>query len=605
MPSDTYALLDDASTGQVRLLHGLLAHLQCTSATALPALLQQMQEYLAAGRHAFLLMSYELGAQMHGVAARVDQQPYAQALIFTESDELDQAALASWFAQHSEIGDIAGVCNLKSSVDQAEFCEAIARIQEYIAAGDTYQVNFTYRLRFQAYGSPVALYQRLRARQPVPYGALVQLPDGTAILSLSPELFIRHTQGQLLAQPMKGTAPASSDTELNAARALALAQDEKNRAENLMIVDLLRNDVARIAEIGTVQVPKLFEVTQFSRVLQMTSTIRATLRADCDLPQIIQALYPCGSITGAPKRRTMEIIREIESTPRGIYTGALGWFAPPSKAHRVGDFCLSVPIRTMLLQAPQASGLRAGEMGVGAGIVYDSESMDEYRECQLKASFLTGLQTELTLFETMYASRREGCRNLAAHLARLQASCTFFGIPCETAALAQQLHSYCQQLQGDAPYRLKLSIVGDGAVNMQSALLTPLPEKNTLLIGSAISPVPPFLLAHKSSVRQHYDAAWQQAEKVGAFDMLFCNAKGHITEGGRSNIFVKLAGQWYTPPLHDGLLPGVMRAQLIQQWQAQERSLTLNDLRNATEVQVCNALRGAFQVELVWPQQAV
>ncbi len=603
-----YALLDDASTGQTRLLHDLHASLQCAHANELPHMLAQMEAQLAAGAHAFLILSYEIGAQMHGIAdwpAPALSAPYAQALIFKQCDLLSATQLQAWFAQQQS--DMpSGIANLRSSVSANEFDEALARIHDYIAAGDTYQVNFTYRLRFSAYGEACALYQRLRTRQPVPYGALVQLPDGRSILSLSPELFIRHTQGTLLAQPMKGTAPASSDTAINQERAQALANDSKNRAENLMIVDLLRNDVAKLAKIGSVAVPALFEVQQFSLVLQMTSTITAQLRDDCHLPEIIQALYPCGSITGAPKRRTMEIIRELESTPRGIYTGALGWFAPPPPAQQVGDFCLSVPIRTMLLQAPQENGLREAEMGVGAGIVFDSISAEEYAECQLKARFLSHLASEMSLFETMYATRQTGCRNLSQHLQRLHASCTWFGIACDPARLEQMLTAHCQQFPQqfplDAPYRVKLSIAGDASIQIQSAPLAPLTQPARLLISTPlpISPLPRFLLAHKSSVRQAYDAAWQAAEQQGAFDQLFGNAQGKITEGGRSNVFIKLDGQWYTPPLQDGVLPGIARAALLAELAAQERSLSLDDLAKASEVWLCNALRGAFAVQLCW-----
>lgn len=607
-PLIPYALLDDASTQQARLLHGLHADLQCYDAAQLPRLLEELAQHLRAGRHGFLILSYELGAQMHHIAARPTPTipaPFAQVLIFQHCTLLDASDLQAWFAEqtqsHTPQHTASGILQIQPSVTESEFHSALARIHEYIAAGDTYQVNFTYRLRFQAYGSACALYQRLRARQPVPYGALVQLPNGQAILSLSPELFIRHQQGELFAQPMKGTSRASEDASTNAARAKELALDPKNRAENLMIVDLLRNDLAKLAKIGTVEVPALFQVQQFSRVLQMTSSIRAQLREDCTLPEIIEALYPCGSITGAPKRRTMQIIREVESTPRGIYTGALGWFAPPSAQHKVGDFCLSVPIRTMLLAAPNANGLRAGEMGVGAGIVYDSESGEEFAECQLKASFLTGLAPELSLFETMRASRA-GCHQQAQHLQRLQASCRYFGMPFDSAQIEAALREHCGQLAMNEAYRLKLSIAAEGEMSIFSAALPPLAKPATLLISDTplISPVPLFLLIHKSSVRQAYDAAWQAAELVGAFDQLFCNAQGHVTEGGRSNIFIKLDGQWLTPPLKDGLLPGIQRAAMLAdpKLAAQERSFTLAEVWRASEVRLCNALRGDFAVQL-------
>jgi para-aminobenzoate synthetase/4-amino-4-deoxychorismate lyase len=225
---------------------------------------------------------------------------------------------------------------------------------------------------------------------------LITLPDGRSVLSLSPELFIRSAGIRLEACPMKGTAPASDDADVNALRARQLANDPKNRAENLMIVDLLRNDLGRIARTGSVRVPALFEVQRYGRVLQMTSTVQADLAPHATLREIFAALYPCGSITGAPKRRAMEIIQELEPDARGIYTGAIGWIDPPGRAGVAavgfGNFCLSVPIRTLVLQP--GDGVRQGELGVGAGIVHDSDPASEYAECQLKASFLTGLLLE-------------------------------------------------------------------------------------------------------------------------------------------------------------------------------------------------------------------
>src|SRR5450830_1854829 len=427
MHTDCFALLDDASTPGAgsRLYTGLAAVLRCTEGEQWPALLEGLQGALERGQYAVSVCSYELGAHLLAMpprAAGPGAPPLAQVLVFEHCTQLSQDDVAQWLdARLHANAAPAGVADIHANVDQAQFTQALQRIHDYIVAGDTYQVNYTYRLRFDAFGSPLALYARLRARQPVPYGALLMLPDGGALLSLSPELFVRHAQGELTARPMKGTAPAApaEQVEENARRARALAHDPKNRAENLMIVDLLRNDIGRIAVTGSVRVPALFQVTRYSSVLQMTSTVQARLRGDASLAEIFQALYPCGSITGAPKRRTMEIIAELEPAPRGIYTGAIGWFDPPTVAGQVGDFCMSVPIRTLALQPPGADGVQRGEMGVGAGIVYDSDAQDEYAECQLKARFLTGLVNEFELFETLYASRADGCRQQERHLVRL------------------------------------------------------------------------------------------------------------------------------------------------------------------------------------------
>ena len=460
-------------------------------------------------------------------------------------------------------------------------------------------------MRFDAFGSPPALYARLRARQPVPYGALVMLPDGGALLSLSPELFVRNAQGELTARPMKGTAPAAPPEQMaeNARRAAALANDPKNRAENLMIVDLLRNDIGRIAATGSVKVPTLFQVTRYSSVLQMTSTVQARLRGEASLADIFQALYPCGSITGAPKRRTMEIIAELEGAPRGIYTGAIGWFDPPAAGavHAVGDFCMSVPIRTLALQAAGPGGIRRGEMGVGAGIVLDSDPQEEFAECQLKARFLTGLTNDFELFETLRASRDYGCRQQERHLARLAASCAYFGFAWDADAARAALQAACAARPDDTPFRLRLALRQDGQFTVQSGALTTLPDTVKILLAPDATMADDLFLRHKSSVRARYDAAWRAAEAQGGFDMLFFNERGELTEGGRSNVFVQLDGCWHTPPLSCGLLPGVQRATMLADpaWNAQETIITRAMLAQAEAIVVCNALRGAMPAKLI------
>jgi para-aminobenzoate synthetase/4-amino-4-deoxychorismate lyase len=547
---DCFALLDDASpdaspdTGQdagpapSRLYTGHAGTLKCCDAAGWPAVLQQLALALAGGQHAVAVCSYELGAQWQGLA--VQKAPLAQILLFNECQRLSRAEVGEWLDKTGPPGDTAGIAGLRASVDEEQFSAALARINYYITAGDTYQVNYTYRLRFDAYGSPRALYARLRARQPVPFGALIGLPDGGAVLSLSPELFVRHAQGVLTARPMKGTAPAapSAQVEENARRVQALAADPKNRAENLMIVDLLRNDLGRIAQTGSVAVPALFEVRRYGDVLQMTSTVRATLRPDATLPAIFQALYPCGSITGAPKQRSMEIIAELESAPRGVYTGAIGWFEPPAQPGGVADFCLSVPIRTLALQ-PAANGVRQGEMGVGAGIVFDSDPASEWAECQLKAGFLTGLPSQFELFETLYASRAGGVRHLARHLRRLAASAAYFGFACHIAELERALLQACSGFPDDTPRRLRLALNQDGTHAISHGALMPLAGPVRLLLGcKEPTHADQLFLRHKTTLRAGYDAGWRAAEAQGAFDTLFFNQRDELTEGGRSNVFV-------------------------------------------------------------------
>ncbi|MBA5685866.1 aminodeoxychorismate synthase component I [Rugamonas apoptosis] len=604
MTPEVFALLDDASPdgsthARSRLYTGHCATLRCRDIAHWPALLEQMQTALARGQHAVALCTYELGEHLQGLSvAEAQPTPLAQVLLFDQCQLLSAPEVGEWLAARSfPIERPAGIAAVRANVDQAEFTAALDRIHAYIEAGDTYQVNYTFRLRFDAFGSLPALYARLRARQPVPYGALVALDDGTAVLSLSPELFVRHADGLLTARPMKGTAPAApaAQQDENARRAAALAADPKNQAENLMIVDLLRNDIGRVAQTGTVDVPALFEVRRYSGVLQMTSTVQARLREDATLADIFDALYPCGSITGAPKRRTMEIIRELEPNRRGLYTGAIGWFEP-TQGRPVGDFCLSVPIRTLALQA-EADGVRRGEMGVGAGIVFDSDASAEYAECALKARFLTGLDNDFELFETLYATREDGMRHRERHLARLAASAAYFGYPWDTAAANAYLDATRAALPAGQPCRVRLALAPSGAFSIQHAPLAPLAEPVRVLLAPDTTSASDLFLRHKSSVRTRYDAAWREAEAQGAFDTLFFNERGELTEGGRSCVFVKLDGQWCTPPLASGVLPGVMRSVMLDDpaWQAQERVITRAMFEQAQEIVLCNALRGPIR----------
>lgn len=625
-----FALLDessdDAGAARSRLYTGLIRRVACAAPAELAAACAEVQDASAAGCFAVVLIDYEFGVRMHGAGA--GQRPGQLVfLLFEQCRHLEAHEVDDWLATHDPAQDdsvdglpsapgVAGICDLRADTSRDEFGGAIDRIQQWLRAGECYQINYTYRLNFDAFGSPIALYRRLRARQPVPYGALIMLPDdelgsgantaGRAILSLSPELFVQHRAGDLTARPMKGTAPAHTgahqDTR-NRAAAAELAGDEKNRAENLMIVDLLRNDLGRLAMPGSVSVPALFCVERFADVLQMTSTVQARLRPGTGFADVLRALFPCGSITGAPKHRTMQLIDTLEKAPRGIYTGAIGWLDASREAGSVGDFCLSVAIRTLTLGAPRADGLRPGQLGVGAGIVLDSQADSEWAECRLKANFLSAMDPGFALFETMYATCAEGVRHLDWHLQRLRRSAAYFGFICDEAAVRAAVTARCNELPAGRACRLRLALQRDGAVTLTHGTLTPLPAKLKVLLDPAAAPVDgdALWLRHKTTVRARYDAAWRAAEAQGAFDQLFFNQRGELTEGARSNVFVKLRGAWLTPPVSSGLLPGVMRRAVLADpaWDAREAVLTRDDLLDAQALMICNALRGAAPAELV------
>ena len=630
-----FALLDDCrSTAALpvsRLYLGFAREHRCTDPVDLDAMWKQVDADLRAGLHAVLLADYEWGAKLlhTGIQALAPGDSSAlRVLMFRKLTRLSKAEVGTWLAVRESSEAIAaststattttaaGVMNLTPSLDRPEFTQAIARIHEAIAAGETYQVNFTYRLHGQAYGSPVALYRQLRERQPVSYGALIALPvDGgatddatTHVLSCSPELFLRHDDGTLTARPMKGTAARVLGAEGDSETARHLSLDTKNRAENVMIVDLLRNDLGRIAQVGSVSVPELFAVEPYSTVFQMTSTVQARLKPGLDFADVLRATFPCGSITGAPKHHTMQLIARLESTPRGLYCGAIGWVeAPRGEAERCGNFCLSVAIRTLTL-GDEVEGVRAARLGIGAGIVSDSRPDDEFDECRLKARFLTGLDPGFEIFETMLIesvnSAACAVRHLSRHLNRLAHSAHALGFTFNRDRAADSVSARAATLTPGGPWRLRLALSHDGRMDLRCAPLTPLPEPHvSLLVADAPLPNANPLAAHKTTLRAAYDEGVRAAEQAGAFDSLFFTVDGRLVEGGRTSVFVQLDGRWITPPLRDGALPGVMRACLLEDplWAATERSLSWDDLQRAEAIVVCNVLRGALPARLLQP----
>ena len=649
MPS-AFALLDDhgatAERPSSRLYSGYVREHRCVDAASLDAIWARVDADLRAGLHALVLADYEWGATLQGIASPPppagDDGPALRVLMFARLQQLSRAEADAWLEAQDADHAAAGVMHQQADTDLSAFTDAIERIHEAIRAGETYQVNHTYRLHAQAYGSPVALYRRLRARQPGAFGAFIELPAAPGeqprhILSCSPELFLRHEAGELTTRPMKGTAARADSpaADLDAAQRLAL--DPKARAENLMIVDLLRNDLGRIALTGSVRVSDLFAVEPYASMFQMTSTVHARVRPDVGFGDVLRAVFPCGSITGAPKRHTMALIAQLERSPRGLYCGAIGWVEPPQGDARLGRFCLSVAIRTLTLGAPHG-GLRAAQLGVGAGIVLDSRATDEFEECALKARFLTGLEPGFELFETMRASAELGVAQLDRHLARLAHSAQALGFAFDRAAALGLIEGCLSGLPPDAdgangltgagevgaitatrsaPHRLRLSLAHDGRLTLTHGALIPLgvaavtsPSElavasdavGLLIATQRLSDASP-LAEHKTTLRQHYDDGVRAAEQAGAFDSLFFTEDGRLVEGGRTSVFVKLDGRWFTPPVADGALPGVCRATLLEDpaWQATERTLRGEDLARAEALVVCNALRGVLPAQLLRP----
>jgi len=618
---DVFVLLDDcdasAQSPSSRLYSGFAHERRCTDAQSLDTFWQSVQADQQAGLHAALFIDYEWGSklQQSGLAALApDDTSALRVFLFRSLQHLGADAVSQWLEQcdGSEAPGVAGVCDLQSSVTPERFADDIARIRDLISRGETYQVNYTLRMQGSQYGSSVALYRRLRAMQPVAFGALACLPGptdgGTAqdahwVISASPELFLRNHFGQLTARPMKGTAARLKDAEADQQQARWLQHDTKNRAENVMIVDLLRNDLGRISSIGSVQVPHLFSIETYTTVHQMTSTVTSTLREGVGFAEVLRALFPCGSITGAPKLHTMDLIADLESSSRGLYCGAIGWIDAPKAHASVGDFCLSVAIRTLALGIAQA-GRRPVTLGVGSGVVLDSDAHAEFAETQAKARFLTAMDPGFTLFETMRVSRGR-IHHFNHHCRRLQGSAKALGFSLDEQDMHAVLLQKLASLEPTQQYRMRLDLHHDGSMTVQHAALAPLAPGPARLVLSD-TPLPPqetALLMHKTSLRSGYDAAIRKAMALDAFDTIFVNARGELSEGARSNLLIQLNGQWYTPPLESGVLRGVMRTRLLERCpHIKEKALHPQDALSAQALMVCSALRGLQRAQ--WAHDA-
>jgi para-aminobenzoate synthetase/4-amino-4-deoxychorismate lyase len=555
--------------------------------------LEAVEARAQAGLHAAGFLSYEAGAAFW--AARFPGLitgeplpggvPLAWFGIYDEALSLDEVTLPT---------DASCSLPILHPLETAEAFEARVRdIRHLIHEGDVYQINLTTRFRAAFDGDPVALYAALRARQPVAYGGLLR--GGTFdILSFSPELFFDQRGRAIEAEPMKGTAPRGGTPEQDDKLAEWLAHDEKNRAENLMIVDLLRNDLSVVCEPGSVKVPERFTVRPLPSVHQMTSRVSGMLRQDVGIPELMHALFPCGSITGAPKLRSMRRIAELEVGPRGVYCGAIGYVSG-SGAERRSVF--SVAIRTAVLSGTDLT------LGAGGGIVWDSDPAEEYQETLLKTRFFGSepLTAGVQLIETLRADREGGVPWLAYHRDRLRQSARSLGFAFDASLLEPAL----QQAIAGAPrsesgWRVRLLLAPDGTMAVEAKPLEdPGPDPLAVcLSGVRIASAHP-RYHHKTTDRGPYEEARRFARDAGCYDALLTNERGEITEGSITNVFIREGEVWYTPPLTSGLLSGIGRRVFLLRHAVQERVLHLDDLRHADEIRLTNAVIGERQARWV------
>jgi para-aminobenzoate synthetase / 4-amino-4-deoxychorismate lyase len=480
------------------------------------------------------------------------------------------------------------------SIDHAEYLNAVEEIKARIEAGDTYQINFTFRLTAPFSGDPAAVTRDLHAAQAGPWSAYVEAED-YAFCSASPELFFSRDGQRLVCRPMKGTWPRGLWPAQDLAHGDALRHSAKNRAENVMIVDMVRNDLGRVATVGSVRPVRLFDVERYPMQWQMTSTVEA-LALEPELATLFEAMFPCGSITGAPKHSSMRIIRDLETTPRGIYTGAIGYVSPHGHSH------FNVAIRTVSIDR------RAGraEFGVGSGVVWDSVDRDEYEECLLKAavlhpttplgsvashsavSYVVPDPAPFKLLETLAWTPAQGFVLLDAHLRRLRSSADCFGFPCELDEVRRLLNGAVEDLRGPAKVRLMLE--STGSVLCEAVDLTPLPDP--LLLALAAEPIDrsSVFLYHKTTSRSVYERA--RASEPGADSVVLWNDCGDITEATESNIVIQRSGRKVTPPIECGLLPGILRAELLASGEIIEECISKDDLLGAEAIWLINSVRG-------------
>ncbi|MGI5817770.1 MAG: aminodeoxychorismate synthase component I [Armatimonadota bacterium] len=550
-----------------------------------PELLEIAGRWQSAGLYVAGFVGYEAGAAF-GLPNHPprDGMPLAWFAAYPDAHahRLDRAALRPDGPQ-PELRDVTVALN----VSEEQYVAAIARIKELIASGDTYQVNYTCRASFEAEVDPAAYFLAMIRSHPVPYAAFVN-PGEAQILSISPELFLRRRGEVLLSKPMKGTRGRGRTADEDAALAEDLVTAEKDRAENLMIVDMVRNDLGRVSRIGSIRVPALFDAEKYRSVWQMTTTVTGEAREGVSLREIFAATFPGASITGAPKHRTMEIIRELEPDPRGVYCGALGLLMPGTEG-RPGDFTFNLPIRTLVHREGRFL------LGIGAGIVWDSDPRGEYEETLLKSRFAFRLDPDLHLFETILLRDSRELAFLDAHLQRLSGSAEYFDLPCDLDAIRARLDRFARE--ADAPAVVRLELSEDGAVSLHPRPApAPLPEPIRVVLSEHRTDPADRLLVHKTSRRGLYDEERARCTEAGFDEVIFANCDGHLTEGAITSVFVRFGERWLTPPVTDGLLPGVWRARFIAERGAEERSIALEELPGADAVVVGNSVRGAIRV---------
>ncbi|MCH7722180.1 MAG: aminodeoxychorismate synthase component I [Bacteroidetes bacterium] len=551
--------------------------------------LKLVDKNIEKGLTGYCLINYEVGYLLEKRLEKFapeDELKLMQFFFFKENNVKKIKSSQIDFGKIST--ELYSVSGFELNTSRKKFFNDIQKIKNYISEGDTYQVNYTVKGKFNFSGSYTSLFKNLIFNQSAEYSSFINNNENI-IISLSPELFFRIKRNKITAKPMKGTLSRSKDLKSDAIKEYELLHSEKDRAENLMIVDLLRNDLGRICQYGSVRVNELFRIEKYESLFQMISKVEGKLKKDVSLSAIIKNIFPCGSITGAPKIRTMEIIKEIEDEQRGIYTGVVGMMSKKSSV-------FNVAIRTVVIDKKSGKG----EVGLGSGIVWDSEPAKEYNETLLKSRFLTSPVKPFELIETMLAEDGE-IFFMNQHLKRLNKSAQFFLFNFDENEIRKSLSNALKKKYLTGKYKIRLTLNKWGRLNFDYSSLTSLPHAVKIIVSKKSTSSESKFQNFKTTNRELYNSEYKKYYNDGFFDVIFFNEREELAEGSITNIFVKSGDVWLTPQLSCGILPGIYRTHFIlSRTDVRESIITLNDLMNANDVILTNSVHGVVKVHKLY-----
>lgn len=532
----------------------------------------------------YCLIEYEAGYLLENKLLSLLENNNSKLIQFVLFKSMDANVLRSKALEYGTINqEEYHITNFKLSTSKQKFDDCIRRIKKYIKAGDTYQVNYTVKGKFNFDGSYLHFYKHLLFNQSAEYSAFIN-NGNNFIISVSPELFFNTKGNKIISRPMKGTNHRGKDLMTDNLKMIELERSEKNRAENVMIVDLLRNDIGKICKYGSVKVKKLFTVEKYETLYQMVSTISGKLNKGIEFGDIVKNIFPCGSITGAPKIRTMQIIHELEIEKRGIYTGAIGVFGKKFST-------FNVAIRTITIDRESGEG----DMGLGGGIVWDSNPDDEYNEIILKSEFLTSPYKPFDLIETMLVENGD-IYLLEKHTERLKKSAEFFLFIFNQKKITSLLNDNIKGKYSNGKYKLRITLSKWGKINISLSELEPIKARISVVISDHSVSSKNVFQYFKTTNRVIYDDEINKYSDQGYFEVIFLNERKEIAEGSFTNIVIKKDEQWLTPAASCGILPGVYRNYLLQNNKAKEAILTVEDLLKAEELRLINSVRKAITV---------